>query len=99
MDTNSGRFVEESSAERWMKRVSVGETLKIKTEEVVIVAIGPDTNRGLSDREMIVALKSATDRMLDEQESADRLELMREKMLRDQAKRGTGYIGGAPGKR
>ena len=56
MDTNCGEFVDESRAEQWMKRVEVGQTIKILGEEFEIT--------GISRREMTVKLLSYEDRML-----------------------------------
>ena len=89
MDTNSGRFVEEENADRWMQRLEVGETIKIKGEELRVVEI--------SGRRVTLELKSATERMLEEGEAAERLgELRDQKRQREQAIRGTGFVGGAP---
>jgi hypothetical protein len=39
MNTNSGEFVEEARAEAWMKRLELGEPIKIKGEELEVVKI------------------------------------------------------------
>lgn len=58
MDTNSGRFVEEENAEAWMERISVGEIIKIKGEELEVVQI--------HQREIVLKLRSADDRIAPE---------------------------------
>lgn len=55
MDTNSGEFVEEDRAEQWMKRVEVGQTIKILGEEFEITKI--------DRREMTVKMFSFEDRL------------------------------------
>lgn len=54
MDTERGRFVEEQDAERWMKRLGVGETVKVKDVEFEVMEIG--------DRRLVLKLLSARDR-------------------------------------
>ena len=54
MDTNSGEFVDDNHAEQWMKRVEVGQTIKILGEEFEITHIGR--------REMTVKLLSYQER-------------------------------------
>lgn len=39
MDTNAGEFVGEDRVEQWMQRIAVGETVKIKGEELEVVKI------------------------------------------------------------
>ena len=93
MDTNAGRFVEEENAEKWMKRLAVGEVVKIKNEELIVVAIGPDAERGLSDREVILALKSEEDRIMSEFASSESLEKRRTELQREFPKHGKRFIG------
>ena len=54
MNTNSGEFVDDSRAEQWMKRVEVGQVIKILEEEFEITSIG--------QREMTVKLLSFRER-------------------------------------
>ncbi len=66
MDSNAGRFVEEADAEKWMQRLAVGETVKIKGEELTVLAI--------DDRRVVLQLKSADDRSLAELAAGERLD-------------------------
>ena len=56
MDPNSGRFLDEDDEriESWMERIAVGETVKIKGEELEVTRIG--------EREITLKLLSARDR-------------------------------------
>lgn len=45
MDTEQGRFVEESEAKEWMERLGVGEVVKIKGAEFKVLEIGERTVR------------------------------------------------------
>ncbi len=70
MDTNAGRFVEEADAEKWMQRLAVGEIVKIKGEELVVLAI--------DDRRVVLQLQSAEDRSLAEAAGGEHLADLRE---------------------
>ena len=39
VDTDSGRFVDDAHAQKWMKRIALGEIVKVKDEEMEVVAI------------------------------------------------------------
>ena len=54
MDSNAGEFVGEERAEDWMQRVAVGEIVKIKGEELEVMAI--------DKRTIVLKLLSAEDR-------------------------------------
>jgi len=54
MNPTSGEFVGDELAETWMQRIAVGETVKIKGEELEVVSIGP--------REITLKLLSQGDR-------------------------------------
>lgn len=54
MDTNAGQFVQEDRAEQWMQRLTVGEIVKIKDEELEVVKI--------EGRECTLKLRSAAER-------------------------------------
>jgi len=43
MDTDSGRFVDDNQSQAWMKRIAVGEIIKIKDEELEVIEIGERT--------------------------------------------------------
>lgn len=73
MDTNSGRFVEEEQAEKWMQRIAVGEIIKLKGEECRVVKIG--------ERRVTLELMSADERMMQEFGSQDRLSDLRSELL------------------
>jgi len=73
MDTNSGRFVEEESAEAWMQRVAVGEIIKVKGEECEVAEI-----RG---RTLVLQLLSHEDRMEREGLAAKAISDLRESLL------------------
>lgn len=70
MDTNTGRFVEEESAEKWMQRIAVGEVIKIKDEECEVVSFG--------NRTVTLKLLSHEDRMRKEMDAADHLRSLRD---------------------
>ena len=55
MNSNTGEFVDEERAESWMQRIEVGETIKIKGEELEVVRIG--------DREITLKLLSHAERL------------------------------------
>jgi hypothetical protein len=55
MDTNAGKFVGPDRAQQWMKRVEVGQQLKILGEEFEVLEI--------RDRTMVVKLLSFEERM------------------------------------
>jgi len=84
MDPNAGRFIEEERAEAWMARIEVGETIKIKGEELEVVEIG--------DRTVTLKLLSFEERMsrglpsfADQEDAASReIERQLKKMLKYQ---------------
>lgn len=43
MNSDTGEFLEERDAEAWMKRISVGEVIKLKGEDCKVVQIGART--------------------------------------------------------
>jgi len=55
MDTNTGEFVGADRAQQWMKRVEVGQQLKILGEEFEVLEIG--------ERTMVVKLLSFEERL------------------------------------
>lgn len=55
MNPQTGMFVQEDRAEKWMQRVEVGEIVKIKGEELEIVEI--------EDRHIKLRLLSVEDRV------------------------------------
>ena len=81
MDPNAGRFIEEECAENWMARIEVGETIKIKGEELEVTEIG--------DRTVTLKLLSHDERMsrglpsfADREDAASReIHRQRKKML------------------
>ena len=93
MDTNRGRFVDEQHAEPWMKRLRVGQVVKLDGVECRVKAFGP------SDREVTLELLSAQDREpfgTMEIMTDDDAEVYAQKLQRAQSLRGTGFVGGAP---
>ncbi len=54
MNTDTGQFVEEDRAEQWMQRLTIGEIIKIKGEELEVVKI--------EGRECTLKLLSAAER-------------------------------------
>ena len=91
MDTNAGRFVEEQNAGPWMKRIAVGQVVKLDGLECRVKAIGPDPREitlellGTQDREPFGTLETFDDAR-NEQSSRAR--------DRDSAKHGHDFIGG-----
>ncbi len=56
MDTNRGEFVDESRSEQWMKRLEVGQIVKLMEEEFEVLEIGKRT--------VLLKLRSFEDRAL-----------------------------------
>lgn len=80
MDPMSGRFVEEDKAEAWMGRISIGEIIKIKGEELEVVEI--------EGRHIRLKLLSSEDRGLlargDRYESLDTMREDRQRSISDE---------------
>lgn len=77
MDTNKGRFLEEDDKriEAWMKRISVGEIIKIKDKEYEVVEI--------NDREIKLKLLSFQEQMSREFAASDRLRSLRSELYKE----------------
>ena len=56
MDTSRGEFVEDSRAEKWMKRLEVGQVVKVLEEEFEV--------KEISKRTILLQMLSAEDRFV-----------------------------------
>ena len=76
MNTDTGEFVEDSKAEKWMQRLDIGEVVKLKGEECEVVAI--------EDREVRLKLMNSEDRRQHRYNQAPRNRNERRKELADE---------------